>query len=482
MNYLAEGYSEYKSPMFRKYSPQQLQNIHFASLEILERTGVVLEHSVAVEMLKKAGAFVSNGNHVRIPSHLAEWALRTAPKRVVLCDREGSRVLPLEGNKSFFGPGSDCLNILDHRTGQRRQAKYSDIVDVSKVCDALENIDFVMSTFLPWDLPQEIMDRYQMKAMLNHSRKPIVFVTTGYEGCEDCVKMAEIVAGGEEQLRKNPFIACYINLSADLHHNKESLQKLLFMAEKGLPTTFTPTGNRGALAPMTPAGAQAHINAGNLVGLVLSQLKREGTPFIWGGWGIHMDMKTQVMPYASSGMIGLGVASAHFHGLPFFGLAGCSDSKLLDGQATAEVALTLLTDTLSGSNLIHDLGYLESGLMGSLELLVICDEILYWIKDFMKGIEVNKETLALDEIDSVGPHGHFIDSDHTFKHFREDWYPNLFDRQNYDGWLFSGSKTLNQRANEKLCEILDCSKPKILSTHLQEKIESVIHEAKAKMK
>jgi trimethylamine--corrinoid protein Co-methyltransferase len=481
MNCSKSGFIDYRCPTFRKFSNNQIQEIHFASLEILERTGVILKLPEAADMLKKAGAHVSDGNRVRIPSHLAEWALRAAPKRVVLCNREGNRVMPLEGRKSFFGTGSDCLNILDHRTSERRKARLDDVIDVSKVCDSLENIDFVMSAFLPWDLPQEIMDRYQMQAMLSYSRKPIIFVTPDSEGCADCVKMAEVVAGGEEQLRRNPFIACYINLSADLQHNKESLQKLLFMAGKGLPTTYTPTGNRGALAPMTAAGAQAHMNAGNLTGLVLSQLKREGTPFIWGGWGLHLDMRTQIMPYASPEMIGLGPASAHFYGLPFFGLSGCSDSKVLDGQATAEVALTLMADVLCGSNLIHDLGYLESGLMGSLELLIICDEILGWIKHFMRGIEVTEETLALDLIDKIGPSGHFIDCDHTLHHFREDWYPNLFDRQNYERWLAAGGKTLNERAKEKLIEILDRPSPEILSAEIQKKIGAIIDQAKMKM-
>lgn len=479
MNHLVSGFNEIKAPLFKQFSDEQLQEIHFASLEILERTGVILEFPDAVKMLKKAGAHVSEGNRVRIPSHLAEWALRTAPKRVVLCDREGNRVMPLEGRKSFFGTGSDCLNILDHRTGQRRKAVLADVVDAIKVCDGLENIDFVMSTFLPWDLPQETMDRYQMEAMLSHSRKPIGFVTPGFKGCVDCVEMAEAVAGGQEALRCNPFIACYINLTADLRHNKESLQKLLFMAEKGLPTTYTPTGNRGALAPMTPAGSQAHMNAGNLTGLVLSQLKREGAPFIWGGWGKHMDMRTQTMPYGSPGMIGLPAASAHFYGFPFFGLAGCGDSKVLDGQATAEAALTLMADALSGANLIHDLGYLELGLMGSLELLVICDDIIGWIRNFLQGIEVSEETLALDVIDEVGPEGHFIDTDHTLRHFREDWYPNLMDRQTYEAWEAAGGKSINVRARERVEEILNRARPEILSAGVQKKIRTIVERAEA---
>ncbi len=473
MRPVVTAFSQFRSPLFRQLTDDQLREIHFASLEILERTGVRLHYEDAVDMLKKAGAHVSDGNRVRIPSHLVEWALRTVPKRVVLCDREANRVMPLEGRKSYFGTGSDCLNILDHRTGERRKAKLDDVRDAMQVCEHLPNIDFVMSTFLPWDVPTEAMDRYQMEAMLFHTRKPLLFVTPGFEGCTDCVEMAEVIAGGEEALRQNPFVACYINLTADLVHNKESLQKLLYMAEKGLPTTYTPTGNRGALAPSTSAGAQAHMAAGNLTGLLLSQLKREGTPFIWGGWGLPMDMRTQVIPYAPPDMIGLGAAQAHYYGLPFFGLAGCSDSKILDGQATAEAALTLMADVLSGANLIHDLGYLESGLTGSLELLVICDEIIGWIRGFTQGIDVNEETLALDVIEEVGPDGHFMDCDHTLRHFREDWYPELMDRRNHEDWVAGGSKSLQDRVREKVDQILKDPRPQVLSAKVQKKVTAI---------
>jgi trimethylamine--corrinoid protein Co-methyltransferase len=177
-------------------------------------------------------------------------------------------------------------------------------------------------------------------------------------------------------------------------------------------------------------------------------------------------------------MIGLGAAVAHYYGFPYFGVAGCGDSKMLDGQATAEAALTLMADVLSGSNLIHDLGYMESGLTGSLELLAICDDFIGWIRNFMQGFEVTEETLALDVIDEIGPNGHFIECDHTYRHFKEDWFPNLLDRQNYENWQAAGGKTLHERANEKIVAILDRSQPDILSTAVKKRIKAIIDRVK----
>jgi trimethylamine--corrinoid protein Co-methyltransferase len=184
------------SAQFQRLSDEQCQKIHWASLDVMARTGVRVYEQEAIDLLKKAGASVSDGNRVYIPSGLVEKAFTTVPKRVVLCDRYGNRVMPVEGHRSFFGPGSDCLNIIDHRTGERRQPVLQDIVEGMIVADALPHVDFVMSMVLPVDVPQAVADRYQMEAMLNYTTKPIVFVTTEFSGCADAVEMAEAVAGG----------------------------------------------------------------------------------------------------------------------------------------------------------------------------------------------------------------------------------------------------------------------------------------------
>ena len=417
----------------------------------------------AIDLIKKAGAHVSDGNRVRISSGLVEKAFTTVPRRVVLCNRHGERVMPVEGYRSFYGPGSDCLNIIDHRTGERRKPVLGDVKDGMIVADALPNIDFVMSMVLPADVLQMVADRYQMEVMLNTTTKPIVFVTNEFSGCVDAVEMAEAVAGGAEALRLNPFVACYINVTTGLRHNQEALQKLLFLADKGLPAFYIPVGLGGTTAPITVAGCQVIWNVGALVGLVLSQLKREGAPYVMAGWGAGgLDMKTTVMPYAEPDRRGVAQAMAHYYGLPMFALGGCSDSKCLDQQSGMEAALTLMVTALTGGNIVHDLGYLESGLCYSLAQLAICDEILGWLAHFTRGVDVSDEALAVNLIDEVGPDGQFLDTEHTLAHFRERWYPTLIDRNNYDNWQAKGGKTLAQRAAERVENILAEHKPEPL--------------------
>ncbi len=470
----------FRSPQFRRMSDEQCQRIHWASLEVMERTGVRLYEQEAVDLFQQAGAFVSDGNRVRIPSGLVEKAFTTVPKRVVLCDRHGKRVMPLEGYRSFYGPGSDCLNIIDHRTGERRKPVLQDVVEGMTVADALPNIDFVMSMVLPVDVPQPVADRYQMQAMLNYTTKPIVFVTTEFAGCVDAVEMAEAVAGGAEALRQNPFAACYINVTTGLRHNEEALQKLLYLAGKGLPALYIPVGMGGATAPVTLAGCQVIWNVGALVGLALSQLKREGTPYVMTGWGAGaLDMRTMIQPYAEPDRRGIAQSMARFYGLPTFALGGCSEAKCVDQQAGIEAALTLMTTALGGGHIVHDLGYLESGLCYSLAQLAICDEIVGWLEHCLRGVDVSDVALAVDLIDQIGPDGQYLDNEHTLAHFRERWYPTLFERDNYDNWLAKGAKTLEQRANERVQAILDEHEPEPLPSDVAQAVHNIVERAEA---
>jgi trimethylamine--corrinoid protein Co-methyltransferase len=472
--------SSFSSVHFRRLSDEQCRQLHWACLEILERTGVRLFNQEGLDLLKKAGVSATDGNRVRIPAGLVERALTTVPQRITLYNRHGRRVMPVEGYRTFFGPGSDCLNIIDHRSGKRRKAILQDVVEAMTVADALAHLDFVMCMFLPEDVPQAVVDRYQMEVMLNTTTKPIIFVTNDFSGCVDAVEMAEAVAGGPEALQRNPLVAPYINVTTGLIHNEEAVQKLLYMAGKGLPAIYVPSTQGGATAPVTPAGALAVAQAGALVGVVLAQLKREGAPLIMPGWGGNMlDMRTTVQPYADPDKRTMASDYVHFLGLPMFGLAGCSESKAVDQQAGIEAALTLMTDVVGGANIIHDLGYLESGLTGSLAQLVICDEIVGWLEHFVRGVEINDETLALDLIDEIGPDGHFLDSDHTFNHFRERWYPNLFERDNYEGWLASGGQTLGERAAGRVATLLAEHQPEPLPADIAQKIRAIVLRAES---
>jgi trimethylamine--corrinoid protein Co-methyltransferase len=473
MTHIDINNTSFNTAQFRRMTTTQCQKIHWASLEMLERYGVKLHDQQAIDLLKKGGADVE-GNLVYVPSGMVENAFTTVPKRVVLYNRHGEPVMPLEGTRCFYGPGSDTLNIIDHRTGERRKPVLNDIREGMILCDALPHIDFVMSLVLPSDVDQTIADTFQMEAMLNNTIKPVIAVTYDLPGLVDAVEMAEAVMGGVDALRRHPIMSCYINVVSGLHHNAEALQKLIYLSGKGLPSIYIPSTSAGANSPITPAGAVALDNTGVLLGLVLSQLNREGAPYIMPGMPPSpMDMRTMNSPYGYP-VRGIFQSLAQMYQLPAFGLGGASDSKVVDQQAAAEAALSLLAETLVGGNIIHDVGYLESGLGFSFEMLAICDDIIGWIEAFLKGIDVSDEALALDVIQAVGHEGSYLGTEHTRKHFKEEWYPTLFERDFYSGWEAKGSKTLAQRARERIEKILNQHQPEPLPADVQLQLRKIV--------
>jgi trimethylamine--corrinoid protein Co-methyltransferase len=463
------------TPTLRYLSQAQTERIHGASLEILERVGALIDDDQAAALMKKAGVPRSEGGTFHIPPKLVEWALSIAPRQITLHNRMADPVLSLELGNVYYGLGSDCLFILDHRTGKRRQASLQDVDEAIRLADALPNIDFLMSAFLPADVPPEAANRLQMRSMIENSCKPIMFVTNDFESCVDVVLAAETVAGGAEEHELKPYSCCYINVTAPLRHNVDSLQKVLYLAEKGVPTTYTPMVLRGVSGPTTSAGAVALANAGELVGLVLAQLKREGAPIIHsGGYGDVFDMRTTTGAYTGPESYGVRTAMGAYYGLPTFGLGGSSDSKLPDEQAAVEASLTLLFETLGRATLVHDVGYMESGKCCSLEMMAICDEVIGYIRRYATGIEVNEETLALDLIAELGPEGDYLSSEHTVNHYRETWYPRLFNRNHFDGWLAEDGQTLGERTKKRVEEILGSHRPEPLDSRVSREIEKIL--------
>lgn len=467
-----------RSPRYDRLSPADCARLHDASVAILERTGVRLHEPEAVERLHAAGGRVGDDGRVFVPGSLVEWALSVAPRSITLHDRAGVPALALEGDNVFFGPGSDCLNVIDHRTGLRRPALLADTRDGLTVVDALPNMAFGMSMFLPSDVAPAMADRRQMALMLERTTKPLVVVTYDADAMLDAIAMAEAVAGGPDALRERPTLALYINVTRGLVHNGDSLRKLLILAERGLPALWAPVTSGGTTGPVTMAGNLALNNAGVLVGIVLAQLVRAGAPVIVPGFGGDaLDLRTMVDPYAEPDHRGTVPSLAHHYGLPMFSLAGGSDSKTVDQQAAAEAALTMLVDGLAGGHLVHDSGYLESGLTGSLAQLVICDEIAAWIRAAIGPVVIDDETLALDLIDELGPDGSFLETDHTIAHYRERWYPSLIDRLGHSAWQARGGTTLGERAAARVDQILAAHEPPPLAEDAARAIASILERA-----
>ncbi len=459
---------------FQKLTPEQCKTIHEASCRLLETVGVEAHHERAREILAAAGATV-DGTRVRVSKRMVEWALSVAPKSFTLHTRSGEPVMPVGGTNVFFGVGSGTLNILDHRTGDRRPTTLADTAEGSRVVDALPNIDFHMSLFTPLDLDQRMAYVHEFKAMLRNTTKPYIFLSHSAADIRAMVEMLEAVVGGADELRERPRGLGYVNVTHPFRHEFEDLEKLIYLAGKGVPYVHNPMAIRGASGPITKAGSMAVANAGELFGLVLAQLVNEGCPAsMSGGTADKLDMRSMINVYSAPEDRVAYAEMARFYDIPHFGLGGGSDSKLVDEQSAAEAALTMLVEALAGSNLIHDVGYMESGMSNSLAQIVICDEIIGWIRRFMDPIVVDEETLALELVERVAPMGDYLAEDHTMAHFNEDWYPSLFDQSSHDKWVKAGSLSLGEKAARRVDELLAKHQVEDLSPGVLDQIDAII--------
>ncbi len=466
-----------QSPQFAILSDTQLQDLHLAALEVLRRTGIRFHHQEALYLLKEAGAFISDGNLVKFPARMAEDAIASTPGRIVMCDRDGQPAMFLEGTRVYFGTGSDCPNFLDPETGAHRKFTQTDLIGGYRLCDALPNIHFVMSLGIPSDVDPALLYDTQMALMLEHTTKPIVFVTNDRASCQRAIDMAAAVAGGFEALVEQQHILLYSEPSSPLRQSETAVDKLLLMAECGLPVVHSPGSLMGGTAPITMAGGLIMSLAEILSGLVVHQLQRRGAPFVFGAGLHHMDMSAAQICYGSPEFQLTKAAIAqlgHWYGIPTWGYAGCSDAKVMDEQAAVEATLSVIMARLSGANLVHDVGYLESGLTTSFEMIVLTDELVTMTDHIMKGIEISDDTLLADELHRVGPGGHFLDTEETLNRFRDFWFPQLLDRKRRTQWLEAGGTTLGQRLNARVKEIVKGHRPKPLDQEKKQKVQEIL--------
>jgi trimethylamine--corrinoid protein Co-methyltransferase len=400
-----------------------IKQIHKAALTVLEKTGVTIATQDARRILIDAGCKLRGENIVTIPADLVENALKTAPSAVTLYDRFGEARCVLEGTKTSFGTGSDCPFIRDIQTGERRACTYDDVSKGALICDTLEHFDFVMPIGIISDKPSEVADVYEVEATIKNTIKPVVFTAQNNTSFQAVIDLAATVAGGLEQLQQKPTICLYDEPTSPLKQMPEATDKLILAAQNRIPVIFTPAPIGGGTAPATGAGVLVMGTAECLAGLVLHQLTTPGAPIIFGGVMFMMDMATTVATYGSAERNQLCAALAdiaHYYNLPVFGTAGCSDSKVVDVQAGMEMGLSVLLSTLNGQNLIHDVGYLESGLVTSYEMYIMGNETIKMAKHIARGLIVNEQTLAVDVIDQVANQsGDFLTHEHTLKFFRQ---------------------------------------------------------------
>jgi trimethylamine--corrinoid protein Co-methyltransferase len=458
-------------------SDDEKSAIYEAALEIMATIGQRVHHPEALELLRAAGAEVE-GDLVKVPRELVEKARRTAPPVVDVYSRTGEHAMALGRHNTYFGNGSAVTSVYDLETGEHRPTTLADGEMAARLCDALPQVDFVMAYAHPGDHDPHVALLESFRAMVKNTTKPLVVVAENAGDLTVMCDIAEALRGGSVELAAKPYFVVYGEPTSALRHPVEAVDKLILCADRSVPCVYSTSPLAGGTAPITVAGHVAQGAAESLMGLVIHQLRKPGAPFVFGIGPAVLDMGTMQSAYnAPEYLMGYvcAVELAKWLDLPNWGYAGTTDAQVIDAQAGMEAAeLTFLSLTI-GSNLNHDIGYLDYGMTGSLELTVLTDEFLAMNRKLVAGVEVTPETLAVDVVRDVGPGGDFLSHRQTAKQVRKaQWRPTIINRQGHVRWLEEGGLDLKEKARRKALKLLAEHEPAPLDAAVAARIDALV--------
>jgi len=334
-------------------------------------------------------------------------------------------------------------------------------VNFVKLTGASTNQDICSGTVIePNDVPHEIRHAQMLYTAMKYADKCFMGSAMGAKGARDSIRMASILFGSEAQLAEKPRFISILGSLSPLKYDVRMLRALMEYARAGQPQLISSLSIAGATGPVTLAGNLALQNAEILAGIVLAQLVREGTPVIFAGASSNAEMRSGSLSIGSPEMAMNTAATAQmarYYNLPSRSGGAVCDAKIPDAQAAYESMMSLLMAQVSGINFVlHTAGILDTYNCMSYEKFIIDDEMCGMVKRIKKGFNVNDDTLGLNAIKEVGPGGHFLDKDHTFEHFRGEFYqPTLSNRDDFEGWCAKGSFQSMEAANKKYKEILE---------------------------
>jgi trimethylamine--corrinoid protein Co-methyltransferase len=446
---------------------------------VLERTGVFVENTTAIELLLAAGATIDEPTkRISIGSTIIEQALSTVPHTISVYDAGGEKSFQVGGDGVHFDPGSAALKVFDHSTQSERMPVTNDLVRFSRLTQQLENFDFQSTGLISSDVPEKISDCHRLFVALHCSSKPIVTGLFVVEGFRPMYDLLVAVRNGEAELRKKPLAIFDACPSPPLKWSNLTAQSLIDCARTGIPSELVSMPLTGATAPVTLAGALVQLTAENLAGVVITQFASPGAPVIFGGSPSCFDMHTANPPMGAIETMMIDSAYSQIGkwlGLPVHAYIGLSDSKCVDAQAGLETGIGAVLGALSGINVISGGGMMDYESAQSLEKLVIDNDICGMAYRLVQGIAQRDEPIALDLLGEMASDGDFMTHPHTLQwHLLEQKYARVINRDGYDQWAHSGKPTLAERASVRVQELLSDEPVDILPPELKEELRKIM--------
>lgn len=437
---------------------EQVERIHDASLEILAEVGLKVRFEPARELFKEHGCSVED-ERVKFPRSVVEKYRKMVPSSFTFHARDPKFDKTIPQDSPVIVTASSAPDIIDPVTGQERRAESKDIARIAHLINELPGYDVFSISTLADDAPSDQFTISRLYPAVKYCMKPIRVTTTNMKDTMDMMKMAYLVAGGEEAYKEHPFLTHhYCPVVSPLTMDHLSTENVMFFAKEGLPVYPTIVPNAGLTSPMSMSGTLVQGNAEFLSALMLTQMTREGTPTIYATLGTVADMRTGA--YTSGaiecGMLHMAFAQmAHFYHVPCGGYIGLTNSKLLDAQAGYETGMSGIAGLLGGMDMFNIGGLIDALKTFDFAKAVIDDEIAQMMKRMKRGISFNEDDLAVDLIKEIGPGGSFITAKHTISRMKtEAVMTKIADRDARSIWEKKGATDTQAKALKKAKEVM----------------------------
>jgi trimethylamine--corrinoid protein Co-methyltransferase len=426
----------HRRPGVHVLTDRQRRDVHAASLGLLESAGVRVPVQEVRALLEGHGARVA-GEQVYLPPGLVESCLERV-RPITLYDQRGNPALPLAEGRVTFGALADTFYFFDLASGKPRPFVLEDQGRIARLLDALPGIDWIQCVGQSHDVPESLQTQMAVLETVRRSSKPILAYPYDRQGVLDLADLSRIVAGGEAGRRERPWLFVASVPAAPLNASRYNLEILIACAERSIPVLYYDCPAIGGNAPCSVAGTLVMANADWLFGLTVHQLWAPGAPFVSAGFTVQvMDMRTTQWAYCapeSQWAYAAGADLAHGYGMPAFGIEMIADSPRLDAQAGQEMAANCLWACLTGAELVHNAGMIGAGKLVCPEALVLADEIIGATRAAVRAPDLSSGALAAaaEILRAAGPGAEYVSHPHTLEHFRDLWYPSVFDRSNFD--------------------------------------------------
>lgn len=448
---------------YRPLSETDMARIHQAALDALEQIGLADAPPSGVAYLTGAGAVRGDDGRIRFPRALVEDTIARANRSVTLHGRDAAHDLELGGTRVHYGTAGAAVHLVEPDGRSYRESGVQDLHDAARICNVLDNIHFLQRPMVCRDIPDNReMDLNTIYACCSGTTKHIGVSFTEPGFVAEGIEMLHMIAGGEDKWRERPFVSnsnCFV--VPPMKFATESCQVMEEVIKGGMPVLLLSAGMAGATAPSTIAGAITQAVAECLAGLVYVNAVKPGHPAVFGTWPFGLDLRTGAMTIGSGeqALLSAGCAQMHqFYDLPGGAAAGGADSKLPDMQAGWEQMCTNVMAGLSGLNMVYEAAGMHASLLGYChESLILGDDLIGQALRCVRGIEVNDETLALDQMRAVcmGGPGHYLGTEQTLGRMEQDHvYPRLGDRTSPKEWDERGKPDLVAKATMRKQAIL----------------------------